>query len=38
MASESTQQIRTRDQVFISYSHKDHEWTDRPYASESGRA
>jgi hypothetical protein len=38
MASESTQQIRVRDRVFISYSHKDHEWTDRRDASESGRA
>jgi hypothetical protein len=29
MASESTQQIRVRDRVFISYSHKDHEWMEK---------
>jgi hypothetical protein len=29
MASESTQQIRMRDQVFISYSHKEREWMEK---------
>jgi serine/threonine protein kinase len=29
MASEPTQQTRMRDQVFISYSHKDHEWMEK---------